>query len=179
MDRTGLTMADPSHILGVSGVPKCPMLHLDLLSLLCFPDGIHQDVDGTLVWHVGIAIQDWHSQHDAKAILTGSLEFFQDRVFAVEFSLSIEIGRTSGGICLIRRIARFAGEHIFAADQRYCSQWQDSDSEALMPLRHVSITPYGPEPGGGVVEAYSLWICRLRKCHALHKAWQDHGSRRR
>lgn len=49
-------MADPSYVFGVSRVPESPMLHLDLLPFLCFPYDIHQDVDGTLVWHIGFAI---------------------------------------------------------------------------------------------------------------------------
>lgn len=91
------------------------MLHLDLLPLLCFPHDIHQDVDGTLVWHIGFAIQDWYSQYNTQAILTSGLEFFQGRELAIEFGLSIQIGRTSGGICLVRGIAWPSGENICSA----------------------------------------------------------------
>lgn len=91
-------MADPSHILGVSRVPESPVLHLNLVPFLGFPNCIHQDVYRTLIWHICVTIEHWYSQDDAKAVLACGLEFLQDRVFAVKFGLSIEIGRTSGGI---------------------------------------------------------------------------------
>lgn len=91
------------------------MLHLHLLPLLCFPHDVHQDVDGTLIWHIGFAIQDRYSQHDTQAILASGFELFQGRALTVEFGLSIQVGRTSDGICLVRGIARFAGENICSA----------------------------------------------------------------
>lgn len=65
------------------------MLHLDPLPLLCFPHDIHQDVDGTLIWHVGFTIQDWYSQYDTQAILSSGLELIQDRVLTVKLGLPI------------------------------------------------------------------------------------------
>lgn len=91
------------------------MLHLHLLPFLCFPHDVHQDVDGTLIWHIGFAIQDRYSQNDTQAILASGLELFQCRVLPVELGLSVQVGRTSGGICLVRSIARLSGENICSA----------------------------------------------------------------
>lgn len=91
------------------------MLHLHLLPFLCFPHDVHQNVDGTLVWHIGFAIQDRYSQYDTQSILASGFELFQGGALTVEFGLSIQVGRTSGGICLVRGIAWLAGENICSA----------------------------------------------------------------
>lgn len=109
-------MTDSSDIFGVGRIPDGPVLHLDLLSLLCFPHDIHENIHGALRRYLGIAVQDRHSQDDTHAILTSGLVLLENSMFTVKLGLSVQVCGAGGSIGLIRGVARLAWEHVIRRD---------------------------------------------------------------
>lgn len=111
-----LTVADSPDVFGVGRIPEGPMLHLDLLSLLCLPHGIHEDIHGTLGRHLRIAVQYRHSQDNAKAILTCVLVLPEDSMLTVQLGLPVKVRRTGGRIRVVRGVARSTREYVVGRD---------------------------------------------------------------
>lgn len=118
-DTEGLlhTVADPSHILRIRGVPNSPVVHLDTsIGVLGLPNSVHEDVYGALCWLLNRAIQDRHPQHHAPARLACVLILPQHGLLAVVLGLPVEVRRVGRAIGFVRRLALGAGEHVVRRD---------------------------------------------------------------
>lgn len=110
-------MADPSHVLRVGRVPQRPVVHLDLGPLLLgLPNRVHQDVDGALGGHLGVAVEHGHAHHHSQTRLPSTLILRERSALAVELGLAVEVGRLGRGVGLVRRVARLAGEDVVGGD---------------------------------------------------------------
>lgn len=109
-------MADTADVLGVGGIAQSPVLHFDLVALLCLPHSIHENVDGTLSGDFCITVEDGDSQDDAEALFAGSLVGVEDGMLAVQLGLAVEVGGPRGRVGFVGRFALFAREDVVGGD---------------------------------------------------------------